>query len=219
MSKNKKNSLIQLPGLKGNDFADDEALLNYRPNISYVEPLADEFNPEIKEEVPTINVFRDKTKALVESFNKVVKLADITQERIDNRIKSGGGISIKLDPLVDQHVIAAIERRYPDKEDKTVINYEDYKRCIQNMNNATPPVPQVETLGEVDSYQTDFGGYKNILGQNRPELNSAIIKPINSKAFQASGIIALFGLLLPLLNLFGVQLIGQHIATSKHIIP
>jgi hypothetical protein len=219
----KKNSLnITMPGDVGHSFEQDDFLLNYRPKIEFVEPVQEFSEPPLLVEEETIDSSRDRTQSLIDGYRGVVGLIDIAQQKIDLRVKAAGGLSIRLDPVKDQHVISAMKRRFPDKADSTIIDYEDYKQVVDCVNSHGPILPTITTAdlraAKADPLRTDFGGVGNQNGENRPEISSATetVAPIDLDAFKKGAVIALFALLYPLIKKEDKIEILQHLVTAPH---
>lgn len=203
-------------------FEKDDFILNYRPQIDFVEPDQEPYEiPEI-EVKPTIDAVRQDANELLNGLHVANKLIDSLQERVDNRVNSLGGVTVKLDPNKDYATVAAIKRRFPNKEDPTVITYDDYKEvlnCIKK-NSPTPPLITTTDIKDAaqDPYRTEFGGSDNQQGENRPEISSPMenIKPLDLDAFQKAGILAIFALMLPLIKVESQKDIALHLATVPH---
>lgn len=200
----------------------DDFILNYRPSIDFVEPFQAPAEPVIPDTTPTLDSAKSQTQQLIDNLNQVAALADAVQKRIDTRVVSGGGLEIKLDPIKDQATIAAMKRRFPDKIDPTSISYEDYRNALNCLQKAAP-IPPSFSLSDIqnaksDPLRTDFGGYSNQQGQNRPEISSPAnsVQPLDTDAFQKAAVIALFALLLPLIQVENKLTIAEHIATIPH---
>jgi len=214
----------------GLDFDEEDDILNFRPHIEFVLPdtgeAADFLAPE--DEGPTIDSLRKRTEDLIKNYKAVRKLADAAQTRVDTRVKAAGGMSVKLDPTkaADASVIAAMKRCFPEKADPTVITYECYKKCLDSIRTsdqvekASDLVVKPEDIraAKTDPLRTDFGGSKNRAGENRPELSSpgGGANNIDLDAFQAAAVIALFGLLLPMIKTEDKAEVAQHLVTAKH---
>lgn len=220
----KKNQVIpvNLPNSLGDDFSDDRKILTNRPSVEYEEPptYIDEDGGYSAPVAPeTVDDARKQVKQIIDGYKKVEDLADLTQKRVDDRV---GNYSVNLDPKKDSHVMAAIERCFPEARDKTKISYEMYKQCLARMNNSG----KIDFVGQEDILEarknplkTNFGGYGNISGMNRGEISSPanVVEPIDLKEFQNSAIPKLFDLLKPLvLGLVLAQII-QHKIDTPHI--
>lgn len=224
MAKKEKTS-FPLPGDLGHSFDREDDILNFRPKIAFVEPpqeFTDQTILNKEEPTDTIDNFRQRTEDLIKGYKAVQGLAEQAQKRLDNRVQAAGGFRVQLDPAVDGHVIAAMKRAFPDKADPTIIDYDDYKKCLEDMRNSAPPAPAF-TQGDLKSAQTDplrtdFGGAGNQQGENRPEKNSPAnsVKPLDLGAFQAAAVVALFGLLLPMIKNEDKAEIALHLSTTPH---
>lgn len=214
----KKTQTVVLPNDEGLSFEDDYDILSYRPEIRFVEPDPEE-GDEPPEETPTIDSFKDRATSARDNLNAVAKLFDALQDKVDLR---GKDFVAKVDPVQDAPVLAAMKRRFPDKDPNNV-NYQDYKAALNCLSRsaATPPAVTAADIaaGKADPLRTNFGGLENQGGENRPELTSPLssLKPIDTDAFQKSAVIALFALMLPLLQQQTAQGIAQHIATTPHV--
>jgi hypothetical protein len=193
----------------------DDFILNYRPQIEFVEPeqVPEEALPE-KESIGTsLDSTRDRTQKIIDGLRQIATLSDAVQKRIDQKVQSsvgqatGGsekGLSVKLDPQKDFAAIAALKRRYPDRGDYSSITYDDYRKaldCMQMASQAPLTISPNDILAaQSNPLKTDFGGYSNQNGQNRAEISSSAnsIQPINLEEFQKDSIISLFSLLRPL---------------------
>jgi hypothetical protein len=201
----KKAEPVLGPGGRSFDEQDD-FVLNYRPSIDYVEPDQVTVEPPAPPTEPTLDDTKNQASKIVDSLNQVATLADALQQRIDQRVMSGGGVSIKLDPTKDQAVIAAMKRRFPDKTDPTTITYEDYRNalnCLQNQALPAPAISAADIMGaKSDPLRTDFGGLSNQAGENRPEISSPGngVKAFDASAFQKAAVLALFAMMLPLIS-------------------
>jgi len=235
MAKKKLNTF--LPDEIGHDFEDQDHILNYRPKIEYIEPSPEffEYKAPVKAPEDTIDDLRDRTAKLAAGFRAVAALADLAQKRVDNRVEETGSLQVKLDPVKDAHVIAAMKRKFPHKTgdigsadvsgsvaDPTIITYEDYKQAIDCVRNSSAPPPGINPQdiqqAKTDPYRTDFGGFNNQQGENRPEISSAAnsVSPLDLAVFQKAGILALFALLYPLIKQEDKKEIIEHMITVPH---
>jgi len=149
----------------GHSFEDDDRILNYRPQIDFVEPPTVEFDsslPATDNLNDTIGSERERTQQLIDKYDAVEKLAGLAQKRIDARVKGDGGITIELDPVKDISTIGAIQRQYPD-QDPNKITYDMYKKCLDCIRVAAQNAPGVTTEDILTAkslpFKTDFGGY------------------------------------------------------------
>jgi hypothetical protein len=223
----KKDGNIILPDETDTSFDREDTILNFRPKIRYIEPeqvdLDDQEVGVTAIEKPTIDSLRDRTQQVISGYRASAALADLAQKRIDSRVSSAGGMQIKLDPVKDHAVVAAMKRRFPDKEDPTVITYDDYRACLDKMNTNSP-VPPAVTTADIQSAKnnpnkTGFGGYDNQQGENRAEISSPAnsVQPLDLVKFQSAAILAAFALMRPLVKAEDKAEIVQHLLTSKHI--
>ena len=224
MKKNqrKEDQVYPLEGDSGHDFSEEDHILNWRPKIQWVEP-----DSEFLEGVDTVEVsdniedVRNRVKDLVDGYKRVSSLIDLAVKRIDARVKSGGGLEVNLDPIADQSVIAAIKRRFP-KEDSSKITYKMYKQALQCMQAGAPLVPAVTAANvraaKADPTTTNFGGYGNKAGTNRPEVNSLgqAAKPVDLQEYQKNAVISLFKLMEPLISNNSSAAVKLHERTNKH---
>jgi len=184
---------------KSNDisFEQDDFILNYRPQISFIEPAQEtsDFIPE-PEEILTDDI-KNQTDELVAGLHTANALVKATQQRIDNRVQSLGGVVVKLDPIKDHTIIAAMKRRFPNKEDPTQITYDDYKSvlgCVRD-NAISPPSISVEDIRDAaqDPYRMDFGSLATSSAMET-------ITPIDLEEYQKNAVLAIFSMMLPLLK-------------------
>ena len=216
-----KDKSFPLPDELGHSFDEEDQILHFKPNLEYIEPESVNFDPLLMQEAIE-SISDNKTQAIVDAFQAVKDLAEATQQRVDNRVKALGGMDVKLDPQKDQLVIAAMKRRFPDKTDFSSISYDDYRQCIDKLNsnadvNLAPTTNDI-FMAKNDILRTDFGGLNNKQGENRPEISSPAnsVAPIDLDAFQKAGVIALFALMLPLIQGETHKAILEHLATAKH---
>lgn len=218
----KEDTRIPLPGDAGHTFEDQDFVLNYRPTIDFVEPEQVDLDEDAvppSEEV-TIDTLRDRTQKLINGYRAVAKLADLAQTRVDQRAAT---MKVKLDPVKDQITIAAVKRCFPEKADPTEITYDDYKSCVQKMQDNAPAPPAVTAeairAATSDPFRTDFGGFSNQQGENRPEISSpaASVQPLDLGAFQKAGILALYAMMRPLVKLDDSVAINKHLSSAGHL--
>lgn len=219
----KKDVTIPLPDDVGGDFEDEHHVLNYRPRIEFVEPPAEAAEPLVSEEPEDeIGDVRNRTQNLIQTLDAVGQLIDQAQGRIDQRVKAMGGVNIKLDPNKDAAVIAAMKRRFPDKEDPTIISYDDYKQAMDCIQRSAPsPLEIAEAdmnAARADPLRTDFGGLGNTQGENRAEISSpaSSVEPVDLEQFQKNAVVALFSLMLPLITQQTKADITQHKLDTPH---
>jgi len=221
----KKDYLLPLPDDVGHDFEDDDFILNYRPVIEYVEP-GQEFPDNYMEEPaePLLDDLRNQTQGLIDANEAVGKLADLAQQRIDNRVAASGGLTIQLDPKVDGLAIAAMKRRFPG-EDPAKITYDMYKNALDCIDRQAPTPPKITDkdirAAKADPLRKDFGGLGKQPGQNRAEVNSPmqVVEPVDLEDFQDNAVISLFALLLPMIMLQDQIAIIKHKIDTPHPDP
>lgn len=183
---------------KTSDFSTQRNILNFRPDIHFVEP------PQVDEERPlaTTQTTLDQTKSdidnLIDQYADIADTADAVQAQID---QNAAGIVINLDSNQDAAVLEALKRHFGDPN-KTSITYADYMGCLSEINeqgaNAAPAVdPNDIVAAASDQYRDMFGTLGLPSGLGRPELSldNQPIKPIDPKQFQGEMLIKLFDLL------------------------
>ena len=208
---------------KDSDFTEEDYVLNYKPVIEFIEPDSSyiEQIPDEKPKVETTENTRDRMQKLINGLDQLKKLFNTAQQRVDNRVKASGGVTIQLDKVKDAHVIDAIRRRFPNKADPTQLTYEDYRDAIDCVNgtvNTEYPITSKEMDEALnDPNRIDFGGYENQKGENRQEIASEkVVDPVDLDEFKKASIIALFLLLLPLIKKSESESILQHLVTAPH---
>ena len=187
------------------DFSSDRDVINFRPQISFIEPPQIEGEPQPAAPTPpSIDEVQKSVQGLVDGYRKVEQIADITQDRIDQRAKN---FEVNLDPVVDATTIESIKRAFPNKKDPTKITFDDYRHCLKELNdNAEDKVPTIsqEDLDRAlgDKLKTDFAGLGKLNGLNRPELDPGhqIVKPLNIPAFQKEAVAGTFKMMKPLIT-------------------
>ena len=204
----KKEQVIPLPNDVGNNFDDERDLLTFRPKIDFVSPdlIPSEADPtEVRGFDDEIGDKKQETENHIRELDALVELADIAEARIDNRVEALGGLDIRLDPIVDATVIAAMKRMFPTNADPNRITYDQYKYTLKQISAAakTPPTfgPLDLRAAQENPYKTDFGGIGLDPGMARPEISSSgrVIEPLNLPDFVAAAIIAMFTLLITLI--------------------
>lgn len=204
------------------------SILNFRPVIDFVEPEVEAATPNpITQPPPIVDDFAEAEKVRLELFNlaeSVDVLATAMQARIDLKAKD---MAIKLDPVVDAHIIDAINRAYPDLDDET-ITYDMYKQCRENMRLYADAQASKNNLSEEEIAAASdptgiaaiFNGAAAKDGSLRPERmpKAQLIDPINIKKFQVSLIKILANLLwkLFIINAFDISIAGKGV---KSLLP
>lgn len=222
----KKRVSLPLANDVGHTFEDQDRILNYRPKIQYVAPPTEQDGARIDVPNPSsgnnLDNLRKRTEDIIKGYEEVKALAEVAKKRIDDRVEAAGGLTITLDPNRDAHTIAALKRQFPDLPDHTKLDYKTYKQAMNCARVGANPPPAISIddikAAKADPYRTDFGGRGNLPGANRPEISNPAnpIPPIDINAFQAAGIIALFGLLLPQITADDQKTIAQHLASAPH---
>lgn len=167
-------------------------LLNFRPNINFVEPdvLPATPNP-VPPPPPVIDDGAEAERIRIRLFNladSVEILATAVQAKIDARAIE---MRVKLDPRVDAAVIQAVRRHGGEDE----ITYELYKHCRDRLreyadqqaskNRITQE--QIDAAREgLDKFDAGFGSLAAKNGTMRPELSpkAQLIEPLDLDKFQ-----------------------------------
>jgi hypothetical protein len=110
----------------------DRDLLGFQPDIHFVEPDVLPGKIEAEPDPPQVEDILAKRKQVAREADAVDKLAALLQARADIRAKN---MKIKLDPNVDQSIIQAVKRRFPDA-DSSEITYAQYRECKDDMREA-----------------------------------------------------------------------------------
>jgi len=203
------------------DFERESDVFNRRPIIEWEVPPIDEddafYSTKETEEYETeLKDLRETVDDLINSYNALEKLADVIENKINDKVK---GYVVKLNPVIDSHVIEAIKRAFPEVEDPTKINFEMYKQCLARYNKSNTPVISEKDVQEAknDPTRTDFGGYGNEPGMNRPEIQqNGMMKPLDLKKFQKGAITKLWKQILAPVKDQTLLAILIHKATSIH---
>ncbi len=177
--------------------SNSRSILNFRPVIDFVEPEVEAATPNPITVPPIIDEEEVAEQVRLELFNlaeSVDVLATALQARIDLKAKD---MLIKLDPIVDDTTIAAINRAYPDHEADDGITYEMYQQCRENIRAYADAQANKNDLTEeeVAGAAADPEGIAGIFnspdaknGKMRPELSkkAKVIEEIDMKKFQIS---------------------------------
>ena len=207
----------------------DRSILNFRPQIDYVEP---EFEgPMPAGRAPVGREISDITEGW-DKLDRVAKatalLAQAVQIQIDNRV---GDFYISLDPNQDRHVIDALRRRFPES-DPSRISYDQYKECRENLAergqefaaNAMPTLDAIKgvrknPLNEEAAVGFDLASAEARAGLLRPDLisDNMPVQPLNMDDVQQSLLLSLMNklweeFLYPPLSL--LPIIGQLLPES-----
>ena len=215
----KKDVTIPGPADIGGAFDEEDEILNFRPRIEFVEPDPEYYPPILVDEPDTIDGIRDRVQKLINGYDAVAKLVDVTQKRIDQRVKSGGGFVTKLNPKRDVQAIAAMKRQCPNS-DPNQISFECYKKALNCLQQGAPAVPAVTasdiTAAKSNPNKTAFGGVDNQNGENRAELSSPGMEPMDIEQFQKNAVIALHKLMEPLIKNTAQGAIENHKIKTPH---
>ncbi len=208
------------PGDIGHSFETEDTILNYKPTIEYEEPPQEESTQPAEPEKNELEELRNRTQDLISGYKAVQELVVVAKQRVDAK---AADMEVSLDPIADAAAQSALKRCFPDAPDHSKITYEQYKACLTRMAKAGALTPQVLPsdieAAKANPLQTDFGGLGNQMGQNRPEVSSPAgnVKPIDLKAFQIAGVLALFKMMWPLIKREDKLEILQHKLDSKHL--
>ncbi len=177
------------------DFVQERSVLDFRPNINFIEPdqIEDNHPPIVPE--TTIQQIRNNTDDLINDYKRIQDLCDLAQDRITDRAKN---ISIKLDPNLDAHVLDAL-RRHTGDPNKTEITFDDYLECLDHINEKSADNFTTARTKIQNQFETGFGSLGFPPGLSRPELqeDTKSIDPIDLKSFQVQIIQELLKLLTP----------------------
>lgn len=174
-------------------------LLNFRPNIDFIEPDQEEVVIEPQEvPVPVI----DRVQKLKIIADAVGVLAAAVQAKVD---KKAAGVRIKLDPIQDAAVIAAMRREFPDAfpeddeaEDAAYITFDQYRECRDHFMDFADETAKktdfdaseiAKARDALNAGATNIGGWgtpEAAEGGLRPELEprARLVDPIDLAKFQ-----------------------------------
>jgi hypothetical protein len=107
------------------------SILNFRPNISFIEPKFKGLPPQEKPKPISLADSENEWRQLDSMASAINILADGVQAKTDARCD---GFYIALDPIRDAAVVAALERKYGQidqtkKTDLTKITFKQYREC------------------------------------------------------------------------------------------
>ena len=175
--------------------SNDSDILNYRPEINFVEPEFVGEVPLTPEPIETLTTIQDKWNDLDKMAKAGKLLAEALQTRIDDKVR---GFYISLDSKVDRAVIDALQRKFPNA-DPSRITYEQYKGCREAMRDkggalASELSPDWDKIKEIrsnsDQSQLDFFDINSPGALDgtafRPDLQDKgqVIEPIDPDEFQ-----------------------------------
>ncbi len=223
MSNKKKDAVFSnWPNQVGQNFEEEDEVLNYRPQITYEMPISLETESRVQPASTTLTDARQRTQDLVAAYNTISKLAEVAQERIDARV---GDYKIQLDEKADFHVMEAIGRAFPDKDNVKTITYDMYKQCLAKLHAAQPaskmPIVTAADMAAAasDPKKTSFGGLGVTAGNNRKEVEATQmggLQPLDMKKFQDSIVKKLFKLLQPMTKGDDAGAIAKHKMDTPH---
>lgn len=169
-------------------------ILNYRPNIAYVEPPTQELPPPsipfgLQPQDAEARV--QKVKSLADAVNV---LATAVQAKVDTK---AANIVIKLDPIVDAATISAMQRAFPDA-DPNSISYDQYRAAKDQIRLYADKVAQKPHVSpdaiaaakqQLNAGTTQIGGWGTPEAANgllRPELEplAQVVEPLDVNKFQ-----------------------------------
>jgi hypothetical protein len=223
----KKDALYsQYPDQAGKDFSEEDEVLNYKPTIQYEVEQSLEREVVTRPIPSTLQEARKKIEDLRQAYQVIEKLAEIAQDRLDDRV---GDYRINLNTAVDYQAKEAIKRAFPELQgEPKQISYEMYKQCLARIYAAqgASTVPVVSNSSMVaarnNPKKTNFGGLGAAAGENRKEVDSATgtggggMTPIDLDAFQDAIVKKLHDLMGPLDDKDHKKLIRDHLTETPH---
>jgi hypothetical protein len=170
-------------------------ILNFRPNISFVEPDQQEVPIDLPPDPVTLKEVSDRRKRISDFAKAINQLATAVQLKIDNKCADQ---IIVLDSRVDNPIIQALKRTYPYGNISDRITYDQYKQCRDNLRNYADQVAlkPVITDDDVTKAQNDInkgnyniGGIGTDAASNgglRPELDerNQLVEPVDMDDLQ-----------------------------------
>jgi hypothetical protein len=183
----------------------DRDILNYRPEIVFVEPEAEIEVPVGETPLPTLEEDKKSWEDLGRMALLSKLLADVFQDKISRKV---GDFTIGLDPNNDAAVIAAMARKYPEA-DPTKITYQQYRECREGMRDRSDSMANAlgpdENLikemrmnpmkSQLDAFGLNTPNARQ--GLLRPDLEkyNQVVEPIDLESFQDALIRRLMNLL------------------------
>lgn len=204
------------------NFSDSRSILNKKPRIFFVEPEQipeDQGVPVITKVDPSVKFeeAKNKTQAVIDQYNRIEKLSEVAQKRIDERAKD---VRICLDPVIDADIIVSLRRKF--KVTDNCITYAQYKHCLEELSKAGQEVAPMMTAEDIQSeksnpFKKNFGGFGRPDGQLRQELNiPSPVKAVDLGSFQSQSIAKLFEIMFPMLSGLVDAKIVEHRLTTPH---
>lgn len=188
-------------------------ILNFRPNIHFVEPdQVEDTKLPAPEPVQTLDQIKTDVVDLISSYADIQAKSDDIQSQIDDQAKN---VVIQLDQKQDSFIIQAIRRHFNDPN-KTNISYDDYIFCLKEINDAglaqaTTVNTDDITSAASDPFRDTFGALGVQSGMARPELSehAQVIPPIDMDSFVVNQLEILLEKLTP-----GITGIATKVATK-----
>lgn len=171
-------------------------LLDFRPKIEFIEPEQQD-SPIIaapdKTSLEEVNNKRLKIKNLADSVNN---LAQAVQLKINDKSKDQ---LIILDSQVDNAVIRALRRSYPNASNFDRVTFEQYKKCRDSLREYSEKVALRSAISgaDIDDAKDQMSSGKFIVGGIgteeatngglRPELDekNRLVEPLDMEGVQA----------------------------------
>lgn len=184
----------------------DQAILNYRPDINFVEPELKAEVPVTPEPIVTPEVIQERWAELDRLAKAGKILAEAMQAKVDHKV---GDFAIGLDPRADVAVVDALRRRFPGAN-LTQITYTQYRECRAAMRDRGDSIargiePDWDAVKEVraNPAQVQLGVFdlNNPAAKNgtllRPDLQETgqVVEPLDMEAVQNSLLKQLMNLL------------------------
>jgi hypothetical protein len=169
---------------------DQRDILEFRPNIHFVEPEVQPGEILAEEEDPQLEDIEDARREVKQLANAVNVLATALQKLADEKAR---GLVINLDPKVDPGAVSAMTRKFPDA-DPTKITYDQYAQVKEDLRKFGEETGKkaIITPDEVSDARDDADkAQQNIVsdristmgGFNTPDARSGALRPeVNSRA-------------------------------------
>ena len=183
-----------------------KSILNFRPNIHFEEPEQQESPIQAVQVDSTPQEIENKRLKIKNLADSVYNLARAVQIKIDNKSKDQ---IIILDSGMDNAVIRALRRSYPNAVNFDRITYNQYKTCRDRLRDYSSRVALRSAISqdEVDSARSQMSNGKFTVGGInteestngglRPELDdrNRLIEPLDMESLQNELLKALFNML------------------------
>lgn len=182
---NKKYKTVKAPWDVGGDFSQENKILNYKPVFSYTEPPQEDLGEQQEYFEDIFGEELEDLDSLIAGYDSLAEMTDMVQAKIDDKVKTLGGVTINLDPVRDNAAIEAIKRVFPG-QDPNKITYDMYKESLNKVEELSAEVPVVSMAdieaAKQDPLQTSFGNLDKQPGKPVPQFDP--IKPINLEEFK-----------------------------------